>query len=324
MHTRHAHSLALLAAALMAGCSSVPPGNAQLDQARSALGAARSDPATVRLADAELQRATSALALASDAAERGDDATQVTHLAYLATQQVTLARETASRRTSESLVAESTVLQSQLRLDARSREVETARLQAEMAQNAANWSRTQAEGARQQTQEARIDTSVAQQQAMAARQQAQALQDQATRTQTKNTQLEAQIRDMEAKATARGLVVTVGDVWFDTGKSELKPGSARHVDKLVAFMKDHPERTALIEGFTDSTGTASFNEALSGRRADSVRMAMLAQGVGSDRVASVGYGELFPVAGNDSNAGRQLNRRVEIVLSNGGTAIQRR
>ena len=89
----------------------------------------------------------------------------------------------------------------------------------------------------------------------------------------------------------------------------------RNVEKLVAFLNEYPQRKALIEGFTDSTGSESHNQELSGRRADAVRSALVDTGVGRGRITTQGYGEAYPVAGNDSSGGRQMNRRVEIVLS---------
>ena len=131
----------------------------------------------------------------------------------------------------------------------------------------------------------------------------------------RNRQLEAQIKDMNAKKTPRGLVVTIGDVLFDTDKAELKSGSMRNLEKLVSFLKENPQRKAVVEGFTDSTGSDSHNQELSGRRASAVRTALIDMGVGGERVDAHGYGEAYPVASNGNAGGRQMNRRVEIVLS---------
>lgn len=142
-----------------------------------------------------------------------------------------------------------------------------------------------------------------------------ASQQQAGDAEARSRAFESQLRDLNAKKTDRGLVITIGDVLFDTGRAELKPGGMRSVERLVGFLKEYPQRKAMIEGFTDSTGSDATNQALSGRRADAVRSALVGMGVGSDRLTAQGCGEQYPVAGNDSAGGRQMNRRVEIVLS---------
>jgi outer membrane protein OmpA-like peptidoglycan-associated protein len=134
-------------------------------------------------------------------------------------------------------------------------------------------------------------------------------------------QLEALLRDMEATRTERGMVITLGDVLFDTNQAQLKSGGMRNVRKLADFFKQYPKRNVMIEGFTDSTGSTKGNQELSDQRVSSVRTALLDMGVGAERITSRGYGESYPVASNDNTAGRQLNRRVEIVVSDDGGKI---
>jgi outer membrane protein OmpA-like peptidoglycan-associated protein len=123
------------------------------------------------------------------------------------------------------------------------------------------------------------------------------------------------LAELEAKQTERGLVLTLQDVLFDVDRTELKPGAMRTIEDLAAFMKDYPDRRVRIEGFTDSTGSSDYNLQLSEGRAYSVRDALMRAGVDSTRIELHGYGEEYPVASNDTNEGRQLNRRVEIVIS---------
>lgn len=125
----------------------------------------------------------------------------------------------------------------------------------------------------------------------------------------------AALKDLQAKQTDRGIVMTLGDVLFDTGKSTLKPGGARVVDKLAGYLQENPERKVAVEGFTDAVGSEEYNLELSERRAEAVKAALVRSGTDPGRVATQGYGEEYPVAGNESSSGRQLNRRVEIVLS---------
>lgn len=132
--------------------------------------------------------------------------------------------------------------------------------------------------------------------------------------------LQRQIAELNAKETDRGLVVTLGDLLFETGKSELKGGAASNLSKLSAFLTQYPDRTVIIEGHTDNVGSDDYNVNLSQRRANSVQQFLLAQGIASNRLSSSGKGENFPVASNDSSSGRQMNRRVEVIIANQLTA----
>ncbi|MBP9871106.1 MAG: DUF4398 and OmpA-like domain-containing protein [Nitrosomonas sp.] len=126
---------------------------------------------------------------------------------------------------------------------------------------------------------------------------------------------ERQLRELNAVKTERGLVITLNDVLFRTDMAQLEPNGVRTVQKLADFLRQHTQRNVLIEGHTDSTGSHIYNQELSDRRAHSVRMALIDNGISSNRIASHGYGEAYPVASNDTAANRQLNRRVEIILS---------
>ncbi len=126
--------------------------------------------------------------------------------------------------------------------------------------------------------------------------------------------LQAEVDQLKAKPTPRGLVLTLGDVLFDTGKAQLNPGAARKLDQLAQFLTEHPERRVQIDGFTDSVGSESYNQTLSQERADAVKSALITRGIDASRVGTQGYGKGFPVADNADSGGRQLNRRVEVVI----------
>jgi len=159
-----------------------------------------------------------------------------------------------------------------------------------------------------EAERATLDADAARQSALAAQLQASALAD--------------QFAALQAKQTDRGMVLTLGDVLFDTGKSTLKSGALRTVDNLASFMQQHPERKVLIEGYTDSTGSEATNQELSERRADAVRDELSRDNVSSDRVQVHGLGERYPVASNDTASGRQQNRRIEVVFSNNDGTFQ--
>ena len=137
--------------------------------------------------------------------------------------------------------------------------------------------------------------------------------------------LKAEVEALKAKPTPRGLVMTLGDVLFDTGRAELNPGAARKLDPLAEFLKDHADRRVQIDGFTDSVGSDAYNQDLSKRRAESVKSALLMRGIDGSRISTEGYGKGYPVASNTDSGGRQLNRRVEVVIgADNGTAISPR
>jgi outer membrane protein OmpA-like peptidoglycan-associated protein len=135
----------------------------------------------------------------------------------------------------------------------------------------------------------------------------------ATQQQLANAQ--QQLADLQAKQTDRGMVVTLGDVLFDTGQATLKPGADLQISRLASFLGSNPNTKVMIEGHTDSRGSDDYNQGLSERRAESVRTALESHGIEADRVQAIGRGKSFPVASNDTPAGRQQNRRVEIVFS---------
>jgi outer membrane protein OmpA-like peptidoglycan-associated protein len=124
-----------------------------------------------------------------------------------------------------------------------------------------------------------------------------------------------ELSDLQAKQTERGMVLTLGDVLFDTNATTLKAGSAERLDRLASFLNENSGTRIMIEGHTDSRGADAYNEELSRRRAQAVADALLTRGIPSSRFEIIGRGEAAPVASNDTPAGRQQNRRVEVVFS---------
>ncbi|MBB4820617.1 outer membrane protein OmpA-like peptidoglycan-associated protein [Pseudomonas alcaligenes] len=152
------------------------------------------------------------------------------------------------------------------------------------------------------------------------------------KTDNERTQVQLEVRTQQLKAlqalnakpSERGQVVTFGDVLFDTGKAELKYGSQRNLQQLATFLSENPERKVRIEGFTDSTGGELLNLRLSEHRAESVARALERLGIGRERLITKGYGPEFPVSDNGSIQGRQLNRRVEVIISNSAAPVSDR
>jgi OOP family OmpA-OmpF porin len=130
----------------------------------------------------------------------------------------------------------------------------------------------------------------------------------------RKAQLEQQLAELQAEKTERGMVMTLGDVLFETGKAELMPGAVTMIRRLARFMQQYQDKRVLIEGHTDSTGSASFNLRLSEDRANAVQSLLLSEGISLNRIETIGYGMSKPVASNSTAEGRQRNRRVEIVI----------
>lgn len=200
-----------------------------------------------------------------------------------------------------------------------------------LAQTQLQMAAAQAEGLRLQKQvesatakRKQLQLRAEQEKAINAQQSAAAAQKQAAAAHQRAAQLESELRALKAKHTQRGIVLTLGDVLFDTDKAGLKAGGLRTVNKLAAFMSEYPERRVRIEGHTDSRGSAQYNQGLSQRRSLSVKSALLQQGIDPGRIATVGLGEAYPKASNKTAAGRQQNRRVEIIISDENGNIKSR
>jgi len=288
---------ALLAiAALVSACSSMPRTTSLLDQTRGDYIAAQNNPNVARYAPLEMKQAGDALQQANAAATDADSAAKIDKLAYLAKQKIALTQEVAKQKSAEADVASAGKERDQMRLEQRTNEADRARISAEQSRLAAQIAQGETAEARRKTQQA---------QAHAA-------------------QLEAQLADLAAKKTERGMVITLGDVLFGTDLARLNPDGMRTAQKLADVLQQNPQRTVLVEGFTDSTGATAHNQELSERRATAVRNALQGMGVARERVAIRGYGEAYPIAANDTAQNRQLNRRVEIVLSDAAGKITQR
>lgn len=215
--------------------------------------------------------------------------------------------------------------------EARRRQAESDRQAADTARLAAERAKSEADLAAQRLAEERRASEAATAAAEAARAAAEAQAQQAQATIAQSEKEKAELRErlreqlnviLETRETARGLIVNLSDVLFDTGSANLKPGAREKLARISGILMAHPGLQVDVEGHTDSVGAEGYNQRLSEQRSDSVRAYLIRQGIAPAAVATSGFGESNPVASNTTAAGRQQNRRVELVVT--GDAIGRR
>lgn len=312
---------ALAIVALMAACASTPTSTTLLENTRAEYRQVEQNPNAGTYATLELKQAGDAMREANLSAERRESAEAVDKQAYLARQKIALAQEVIKKKVAESDVAAAAKERDFIRLNQRTNEANQATANAQQAQLAAQMAQQDAAQAQAKAEQAQRNTQDAQRVAEEERAKTAAAQ---ARTAQLEAQLEAQLAALAAKKTERGMIITLGDVLFGTDKSNLTADGMRSAQKLADVLTQNPSRTVLVEGFTDSTGSANHNQELSTRRAAAVRDALMQMGIASQRISVRGYGADYPAAGNDSAAGRQLNRRVEIVLSDANGVTKQR
>lgn len=281
------HLLAIAAAgALLAGCASTPRHSPELAEARTAVQTLSSQSQATEAAGPDLKAARAELSRADDALRNGKPMAEVNQLAYLALRHAQAGQARVDAAQSQAEVAKATEERQRLLLEAQKHQAMSAQQQVQEAKSEAQQARNQAQSAQQQLA--------------------------SERQQFKQLQSE----QLGARQTDQGMVVSLSDVLFSTGKSELQPGAHLELDRLASFLKDHPKQRVLIQGNTDSTGAPAFNQQLSTARAQAVAHGLELRGVPQNQIETIGLGEAYPVASNDTAAGRQQNRRVDIVFSN--------
>jgi outer membrane protein OmpA-like peptidoglycan-associated protein len=197
-----------------------------------------------------------------------------------------------------------------------------------MAQDAAERARLAAEQAARDNAEAQAARDAALVQQDAARAEAEKARLAMIQAESEKAQLRARLLDqlntiLQTRDSARGLIVSMSDVLFDSGSSTLKPAAREKLAKISGILLAHPGLSLQVEGHTDSIGSDEFNQQLSERRAGSVQDFLVEQGVRTDSITAQGFGKILPVASNQTAEGRQRNRRVELVLNGDaiGTAV---
>jgi outer membrane protein OmpA-like peptidoglycan-associated protein len=288
-----------VASVLLAACATAPVRPSGADEARAKLTRLQSNPDLANRAPAAIAEAEAAVVVAE---QPQPDGSLAAYRVYIADRKIDIAASQAQTKFYEDQRADLEAQQQKARLDARTHEVEVARDQTMRAKADNDAQKLVASQAQSDADQARSDTDAANATSAALTEKAAAMQ--------------RQIDELDMKVTNRGLVLTLGDVIFATGRAELMTGATGHLDKLVSFLQQYTDRTVLVEGFTDSTGTQAYNQDLSERRARSVSDYLSVHGVASGRISASGRGMSDPVSANDTATGRQQNRRVEVIVSN--------
>ena len=286
---------------LLAGCSTVPERIDVLEQARAAVSDAEQNPLSTRIAGNELEQARDHLDRADEALDERKDLELIRHDAYLALRHAEIVEQRVEEARLRERIEDSEAERSQVLLQARERDAlaaeSLARASARDAERAEAAAIANARAAELNAIEAELAKAEAADAVAEAR------------------RLEQELDALKAEQTERGMVLTLGDVLFDYDKAVLKPGAEKTMERLAGFLSDYPERHLLIEGHTDARGDDAYNRDLSKRRANAVRDALIQRGISPARLSVMGMGESYPVATNDTVAGRQENRRVEIIIS---------
>lgn len=348
-------AITISAGAVLAGCVGVADNseqlaNERLEQARTAYAQAEANPLVESYSLKTLQGAEKTLQDAKKKKEKIDSANtsgiskkynysekklifnDISRLAYMAERQaqisVALAEGVVARNEVVKLgreKAEVELLKSQLEqkllkqdLDEKAFALESAKQELATASSAAERARIMADIQAKETALANALAQAKAAEAEKARAEAEEKAREAESAKAELAMLMKEMSELQGQLTDRGIVLTIGDVLFATGKSDLNVSAQRSMEKIAEFLEKKPNRNLLVEGHTDNVGSDAYNQGLSEQRAASVKRALEKRGIASERIVTVGYGKKYPLASNDSATGRQQNRRVEAVILNEG------
>jgi outer membrane protein OmpA-like peptidoglycan-associated protein len=317
--------IALLSAVLITACASAPKKDLALEHVRTQLDELKANEELAGYAPLALGEAERALRQAENAT--GNDTYRI-HLIYMADRRIQIARAVAQR---EQLEQEFDQLESErnaMLVRASQLEAERARLEAEQARMMSQARAEDAQRAREEAAQAQQREAESQRTAVQAREEADQAKALAASSVTaaelarreadlaaeQADSLRRQLENLQLRQTESGVVVTLGDVLFESGQTQLREEAHSSLVEVVDLLQSEPDKKIRIEGHTDSTGDAETNLEISEKRANRVLDALVALGVDSARVTTAGMGEDFPIASNETEEGRDRNRRVDVIL----------
>lgn len=328
-------ALAIAIGAVLAGCAGTVDPSKQiardrLEQARTAYARAKANPMvesyslkTLLGAEKTLQDAEQARKTAYAPSKENDYWKKVlfddiSRLAYMAERKsqtsVALAEGVVARNEIMKLgqeKAEAQLLKSRMEQELLQKDLDE---KASALMNA----KEQLRSAKSEAERARILAVIQALEAEVARAQAVAIAKDAEKARAELVLLMAELSELQGQLTDRGIVLTIGDVLFATDKFDLNASAQISMDKIAAFLKEKQNRNLLVEGHTDSVGSDEYNHELSQQRAASVKRALVKRDIASERIVTIGYSKKYPLASNDTAAGKQQNRRVEAIILNEG------
>lgn len=319
--------LIVLSGVFLAACMAQPRDDDALNELRRDLAAFREETnlsSLVPLAMADAERAVRA------AGEPAIGEEERAHRIRLAGKRIEIARAEAFHAVARADLDKLEQRRTELLLRASRLEVDQARQEAEIARLISAATMEEIERARRDATTAEERREAEERRAAQAREEAEQAHRvaaaQASEIELARREAELAARDadtlrrrldyLELRETDRGVVVTLGDVLFEVGQSELMPNARSNLQDVVELLQTEPGKPIRIEGHTDSTGPVSLNMRLSEQRARSVRNALVDLGIDPERIQVVGMGPDFPIAGNDTAEGRARNRRVDVILLN--------
>jgi len=315
----------LFIAAFMISCGTAPKKDLALEQVRAQLDELKSNEELAELAPLALGEAERALRQAESAA--GDDTFRI-HLIYMADRRIQIARAVAQREQLQQELGK-------LKNERNAMLVRASQLEAEHARAEAEQARMISQARAEDAQRAREETAQAHQREAQSQRSAEQAQEEATQAKAlaassvtaadlarreaelaaeQADSLRRQLENLQLRQTESGVVVTLGDVLFESGQTNLREEAQSSLVEVVDLLQSEPDKKIRIEGHTDSTGDEKSNLEISERRANKVLDALVALGVDPARVTTAGMGENFPIASNESEEGRNRNRRVDVIL----------
>ncbi|RII27075.1 MAG: flagellar motor protein MotB [Geobacter sp.] len=293
--------IVILLSLLVAGCGpsqSDMMAKDRLEQAREVYDSAKSNENVQVYAPVPLIEAEKAMSLA----EQAKDPAEIEHLSCLAKQRSLIAVAIAEGKVAEN--------------DTRLLDKESAEILLMKRERETKMAMSRANATAAELEKIRLESEIKTRELDRLKREAEARANEAQNSAKLAEKLLKELSELKARQTDRGIVLTIGDVLFATGKAEIRSNAQRSIDKLAAFLTSQPNRNVVIEGYTDSVGSDKYNLDLSEKRAESAKNELVARGIDGGRITTRGFGKRDPVASNDTPEGRQLNRRVEVIILN--------
>ncbi len=315
----------VLLAVVLGACSAAPKKDLALEQVRNQLEGLKANEDLAGYAPLALGEAERALRQAETAT--GNQTYRI-HLVYMADRRIQIARAVAQHEQLEQEYHRLGKERNEMLVRASQLEAERARLEAEQARMISQATAEDAQRAREEAMEAQQRQAESARTALQAREEAEQAKALAASSATaadlarreadlaleQADTLRRQLENLQLRQTESGVVVTLGDVLFETGETDLREEAMASLVEVVDLLQSEPDKNIRIEGHTDSTGDSVTNLKISKQRANAVLKALVSLGVDADRVTAAGMGQDFPIASNETDEGRRQNRRVDVIL----------